>query len=1192
MTDDFKQIINNDDLYNSIIELYDESNKEQEYELMFSNFNRQYLSYEKYLLILKYLTQIKILHDKKIETENTLDIIYNYDTNIKYRITIEGKENIDKQINKYISKKNHVVFLSLFQRKKNKIIKKEKENIVDVNEYDIRFRASSEKELNKKDIEIIEQLDESMADKIIYKYKQRTSLFFEEKNGEIKEDLTIAKYSKKLKKINNVPQNYEFEIEFKKTKTKQWDILFNEIIRICKILQQSNFLINNTTSANVIYEYTTALGVNFDTIIQLDARQPQTLEIQHVTEILPNKYSVTDKADGDRFHLMIIFGKVYLISQNLNVKYTGIEIDKEYNGTILDGEYIYNTEYNRHIFLAFDILKYKNNDVRNIELLEKRHEYIDDIVENCFIFKKQKGIKLDKLNDLKIDKIIKYHKENIIKYLNGLNSDIPIETKYPLVRKKYFIYANGIQDNEIYKYASIMWDTYTNKTIKYPYQLDGLIFSPLNQEYITKTRESKYTDYKWKLPEKNSIDFYITFKKGNIFDNSIDDHIKNKPYKVCMLHVGKKIKNEEHPVLFQEENNNYQSHLFLDNNAVRDIDGNIIQDKTVVEFYYNNDVNVDARFRWVPIRTRYDKTDAVMKYRKKYGNNFEVANKIWRSIINPFLYNDILQLANDTTYVKQMETLRKRITHELIILANKENAYFQIRTNIMKGMRQFHNWIKSNMIYTYCNMMYGNKKLSVLDFGCGKGQDNMKFYYPNIAYYVGIDIDYNGLESKVDGAISRYKQGRRTHPNFPRMYFIQADVGSILKYDEQLKSIPMMHPNNKKLLEKFFPNDQKNITKYDRINCQFMIHYLLENDATWNNFKQNINTFLNDDGYILITTFDAKRIINLLKKENNYSIYYNDDKGNKKLLVDIVKKYNNLDKNEIGTGNAIDVHLSQFQREGIYKTEYLVDMEFLEKEFKKDCNMELVETDLFENQYNINKRYFSNPENVEPEKDTVKYFKQVALYYKQDTEIDRASLKLTNLYRYYIFRKIKQTKTLPKEKIKIKKNNKKQKGGFNINNFFDDNNLIIEENKGKYTFLDSLRKILINDNYIPDSVSFSKFLKDFKILNIADEELTSDDIKKIIQKLKIYYEFDDKKVKQISDGINLIILENDCNGIDKTVYKIKRNNIYDKKLYNKIIILFENDGKYNCLYYNRDNETKGVFNMNDDIVKKIEKKII
>jgi hypothetical protein len=96
-----------------------------------------------------------------------------------------------------------------------------------------------------------------------------------------------------------------------------------------------------------VLEYYKAMTNITHPIFKLVARQPVSLEIQHVTENLANKYAVTDKADGDRYFMIIYNNCVYLIPNTLVVRDTGIVLDKKlskYNGSIMDGELIYNFE--------------------------------------------------------------------------------------------------------------------------------------------------------------------------------------------------------------------------------------------------------------------------------------------------------------------------------------------------------------------------------------------------------------------------------------------------------------------------------------------------------------------------------------------------------------------------------------------------------------------------------------------------------------------------------------------------------------------------------------------------------------------------------------------------------------------------------------------------------------------------------
>jgi hypothetical protein len=118
----------------------------------------------------------------------------------------------------------------------------------------------------------------------------------------------------------------------------------------------------------------------------------------------------------------------------------------------------------------------------------------------------------------------------------------------------------------------------------------------------------------------------------------------------------------EEPVLFREEEGGSQAYLFLHDGEVRDQEGKILSDKTVVEFYYNDNAEVDPKFRWIPMRTRYDKTESVMKYRKNYGNYFTVANRVWRSIVNPILISDLADLGTAHLLVTASSCSSSRIS--------------------------------------------------------------------------------------------------------------------------------------------------------------------------------------------------------------------------------------------------------------------------------------------------------------------------------------------------------------------------------------------------------------------------------------------------------------------------------------------------------------------------------------------------
>ena len=765
-------------------------------------------------------------------------------------------------------------------------------------------------------------------------------------------------------------------------------------------------------------QYQDLLSIPNAKMTGLEGRRVYTLEIQHVVDKLPNRYAVTDKADGDRSFLIIVNNRVYMITDVLDVVDFGINLTKKtekYNNTILDGEYIYLPKFNRHIFMAFDCLLKGGEDIRNESKFVNRLRHIDEVVENCFVLGKQKGHKFKTFEGkFNMDSILKFHSGELESHLNDLMNDVKIEKKSPLVRRKFFMDCIGGQDNEIFKYSKLLWEKYLYDKSNTQYILDGLIFHPLDQKYITSVKDSRFLDYKWKPPNLNSIDFYVRFERDRetgqirtLYDNSREEFIKGKPYKICNLHVGKNIRGEERPVLFLERENRYIANLFLKDGQVRDIEGNIIEDNTVVEFYYNTDPNVPERFRWVPMRTRFDKTESIRRFGRRFGNYVDTATKIWRNIVNPFVFNDIVLLTDDKMFNSYLNELRGKIDHSLIVSEFKENVYYQLKTNLAKPMRNFHNWIKSIIIYTNCNPEYTKgKQLEVLDLACGRGGDIMKFYYAKVKLLVGLDVDLNGIESQIDGALSRYRQLSKTHAGFPRMVFIHADATVPLNNEDQNKSLGYRSPTSTKLMAEFFSTDPKKRKTFDRINCQFAIHYFLESELKWNNFCKNLRDYLKPGGYFLTSCFDGERVAETLGDNDSFTTYYQTNKGEKKKLFEIIKRYKNLDSSKtFGLGHGIDVHNAFISHEGVFLKEYLVDKRYLVKELLEKCDLELVETDLFDNQFEIHRDYFEKYITFEDKKQTKKFLNNAQEFYNQEDSVNKASFSITMLNRFYIFRR-------------------------------------------------------------------------------------------------------------------------------------------------------------------------------------------
>ncbi len=1239
--------INKTDIFGSFNEQLDESTLTKieniyknitptsEFEFMFfkSTKENEIMYSEHFIKILKYLSAKSKQASLPLNNMITLDINYTSPDKTTYRITISTAESINKIIKLLHNRNNHVIFSTLIKLHKNDktitLMKKSKnlKNIVNIDEFDMKLRLAEETKLTNQEIETLSNLPNTEHKNIMFRYKQRVSLQMESnKDVNISIDLTNIKTSRNINNLEQVPSTYELEIDLsaKKSALQKTYLtnIYGIITTLLKLIQESNFIIKKSLQHEVLVNYANLLGLNVNSITTLEGRQPISLEIQYVVDKLPDKYAVTDKADGDRYVLITYKNATFLISTLLHVKNTGIIFkDGKYNDSLLDGELIFIKSAGRHVFMCFDCIYFCNKDTRQISFLYERLKHADDLIENCYILKSQIGYKIKEYGKtFDMNNIMKYYDEDITQCMKALNLDIGKEKMYLLVRRKYFIFVQGGQSNEIFKYSDLIWNKYTkDKETNCPYLLDGLIYQPVDQKYITDAKLSKFPDYKWKPSEKNSIDFYILFERDRktnnivtLYDNSNVDsennngeegQLRNKPYKIIKLYVGKSGKDGiESPVIFEPEKDSVKhlAYLYLQDNEVRDISGNIIQDGTVVEFYYNTDPNVPEKYRWVPIKTRHDKTEVVIRFKKKYGNYSTVANIIWRSIKNPFTMNDINILSKDTLYSKHNNILRSKIDHSIILSEKQENEYFQVKARLAKPMRNFNNWVKSTLIYTYINSVYeqDNKQLSAMDIGCGKGVDTMKYYYGKVEFCINIDLDINALLSPIDGAISRYNQMKKTHANFPRMYFIHADASALLEYEEQKIALGGMSDQNKEMMLKLF--SQGNKMKVDRINCQ-KIHQFLMSETSWDNFCNNINDFLSPGGFFMGTCFDGDKIIDILKDKKNYSVYYTNNKGEQNMLFDIVKKYdvNNIDK-EFKIGSPIDYHNSFEMQEGSYNTEYLVQIKFLEKEFLEKCNMELIDSGLFEELYVMQKDFFDDASKYESKAETKKFFDDVAEYYTDKSEINTACKKLTGLMRYFVFRKKddknKNTKNnkddepnkniknkVEEVKNKNKNKNKKQKGGdINTNKQFIDSNYKIKSkqltkreflNANEYSFFTCIHDILQNNKIIPNELQMEEFYRDVDIDICIDKNVDKSIVDTMNNNLVIKHDYSDDNDSEVAfAGVNIIIVkENNIESLGKI----------DSSL--PTILLYFDGTKYYVLY----DKNNGIFDPKNIFIKKL-----
>ena len=1005
--------------------IHDYDDKINELEISFFQ-NSSLLTYARYNNLISVLDIITKKNDIKYAMQKiiNLDIIFTLkDDNVNftnYRITVSQLNKINEYMEMLHNRKNHLVFsviLKFIIENKNnkylKIIKKVKnvEKYITISELYMKIKLDEELLLSQDELSKLADIKNNYkADSynITYRYKSRTSYYLLKNKNVFQIDLTNVKQAYSINDIENSTSRYEIEAEcllFDK-KTAFEDILsISEFI--IKIIQQTNNIITTNQSEEILNIYKDLMGTKTD-IIKLAGRQPVSIETSHIIDILPNKYSVTDKADGERNVLIVVKEHCYLISNNLIVKNIGIKVDEKFNNSIVDGEYIFLPKYNKYLYMVFDCFIISNNDCRNEENFNTRISLSDNLIENI----NKSDFKYNEISNVNVndmDKILEYHTKRIINFYDDIMDTLKKTKIITTVRRKYFIGCNGVFDNEIFAYSNMLWSLFSNNNIlKCPYLLDGMIYQPSYQKYDI---PGKLPDLKWKPSHHNSIDFYIEFEKDRntgkiltVYDNSMDyeDNLKNKMYKICNLYVGNVKNNVETFVSFVKDIRDSQAYIAIDEltGDVRSEDGKIINDKTVVEFYYNLETEEAPNWRWKARNTRYDKTEIVQKNKRQYGNNYTTAIKIWNTIKNPVKITDFLNFSDISKYDYYVKLYRKKIEEDSVFIKPTE-AYYQSKEKLNPSFHQFQNWLKSQIIYTYVNKYYNDIGYKVIDFGCGQGGDIEKFYYASPLLYVGIEPVKNELyKISPQGAFARLKFMKKRHPNFPPSYYILGSATSLLNIDDQEKVVGRMNDDEKQTFNKFFGDSP---TMFDRVNSSFSLHYYLKDENSWLNFCSNLNTHLREGGYLIFTTFNGKKIRNLLKDIDKYSFNY-DNNGEKKLIAEIVKKYNDNSKDPYG--NTIGVYMSWISEAGVYIDEFIVDSKFIIKSLKDNCNMDLIETDDFENVYENNKEYLKNngiTDKTDPFANN-NFAKNVYSFY-DDSPLNSIFKEYSFLSCYYVFKK-------------------------------------------------------------------------------------------------------------------------------------------------------------------------------------------
>ena len=743
-------------------------------------------------------------------------------------------------------------------------------------------------------------------------------------------------------------------------------------------LQQSNYPIGYNEQTNILQQYyklihgvdnpkynlrpSDFIGPSSNTLHQINM-------IKNEKTLTPNimqNYCVTDKADGLRKICFINdVGRVYLIDMSMNVQFTGaITKNNKIFRSMFDGEHILHDKHKKYInlYACFDAYFINGKDIRGEVLIDESKMETKTVMRllEC----------INAVNDLSLESIMPKHScpiRMITKKFYVASATNPIYTCCKTLLDQMGIHTDipgQDSDDDSMEEGEVEEDTEESDSLQsiFEYNTDGLIFTPtlLGVGCINSTskplnyKKNWEYSFKWKPPEYNTIDFLISTKKtdtnedfiGNLFTGGVQTKENLTQYKTLFLKIGfdeskhgylnpldtllngsnesKELKESSYkPALFYPTNpfdsnahccnillktdTNGQPQMFSEENEV-------IEDNMIVEFKY--DLKKQGKWKWTPIKVRYDKTAEFRNGFKNYGNVYHAANSNWQSIHNPIEpymlatnYNVTMDMANSDTYYVKLHGDSKTI-----------------------GLRDFHNlFVKRTLIN-----IVSKSSDKLIDYAVGKGGDLSKWRHSKLDFVLGIDLSRDNIENKINGACARYLDEQKKFHSIPKAIFLHGNTGLNIEsgeafYNDISKKAMNALVGKGEKDKRSLGNNLFNLygiakDKFNISSIQFALHYMFESKRILHTFLKNVSDFTKPHGYFIGTCFNGKSIFDMLrnqKKNDEYSIMLHKTK-----IWSIKKQYAGSDfpSNEKCVGYQIDIYQETINK---YTKEYLVHFDYL-----------------------------------------------------------------------------------------------------------------------------------------------------------------------------------------------------------------------------------------------------------------------
>lgn len=752
-------------------------------------------------------------------------------------------------------------------------------------------------------------------------------------------------------------QCYGFSIVISDAQSQSSEIIVQTIIRTLQIISMSSMLLTKKQQQNVLQQYHNLVKEDIEisgynkksNIIPLLAPKPVTLELVNLVDpktygavSILSEYTVTEKADGERVLMYVDKdGKVYIINNTYVVEDTGMKVSKEGYNTLIDGEFVQcnkrKDNADKALYAAFDIYYMNGTKLTNLPLMG----------ENSRISHLQKFEKLV-TSSRELEFITKKHL-----YSEDILSD-----------------ANNILSNN-----------------SYPYEVDGLIFTPAKlavYSYYT-NKAVQLTDnvkwdrvFKWKPSDQNTIDFLIkenkvVKKNGKKFtefglyvgynatqweDIDIVTGLKMRYEKTSQ---NNKARNMYVPVLFKPSI--YDTPGVEYAHVKQNISGELraenddkIESDTIVEFKYINDPKIPISQRWVPLRTREDKTRLYKKnILSKTLNEMGVALNVWRSIHNPVTQG---MITGNETLENSLAAVDKILESDDVYYSRNINRKYLLSVNMM----DFHNLGVKEILYDYPK----NKKNKLLELCCGEAGDMSRWLNNGYKFVLGVDLVSKNIYNPKSGCYHRMLQSRRNHINkfrdvqppvyFPDYIFATGDCSYPLKSgkaanNENIKDVEseeilkVVMNEKRKSSDKIYIRriEEKGARGFDVVSCMFSIHYFFKSEEKLDGFLDNVSENLNENGRFICTFMDGNAIEKAIEINGDVvegKKLYSDYKNGLPVWA-IVRKYNKEQTDPYG--KQINVFIENTQK---LIPEYLVSFETLVSK-AKEHGLEILDTEMF-----------------------------------------------------------------------------------------------------------------------------------------------------------------------------------------------------------------------------------------------------